>query len=125
MRWINFRFVPVPLTSPAYLGASMFRDPLRFTARCAVLLLGLILVSVPPAFANDSKAGSPGRFDFYVLALSWSPSFCEKQSPARRARNPQCNGRPFAFVVHGLWPEYEQGFPSYCRVPAQRLTHPK
>ena len=33
----------------------------------------------------------------------------------------QCAGRPFAFVVHGLWPQYEQGFPSYCQVPAPRL----
>jgi ribonuclease T2 len=24
-------------------------------------------------------------------------------------------------VVHGLWPQYEQGFPSYCQVPAPRL----
>jgi ribonuclease T2 len=24
-------------------------------------------------------------------------------------------------VVHGLWPQYERGFPSYCQVPAPRL----
>jgi ribonuclease T2 len=23
--------------------------------------------------------------------------------------------------VHGLWPQYENGFPSYCQVPAPRL----
>ena len=38
-----------------------------------------------------------------------------------RAPDQQCGGRPFAFVVHGLWPQYEQGFPSYCQVPAPRL----
>jgi ribonuclease T2 len=24
-------------------------------------------------------------------------------------------------VVHGLWPQYERGFPSFCQVPAPRL----
>jgi ribonuclease T2 len=24
-------------------------------------------------------------------------------------------------VVHGLWPQYEKGFPEYCQVPAPRL----
>ena len=102
----------------------MFRNPFRLTARAAVLILSFILLSVPAASAqnsNDTKAGTPGRFDFYVLALSWSPSFCEKQKPARRAKDPQCSGRPFSFVVHGLWPQFEQGYPSYCQVPAPRL----
>ena len=38
-----------------------------------------------------------------------------------RALDQQCGGRPFSFVVHGLWPQYEQGFPSFCQVPAPRL----
>jgi ribonuclease T2 len=73
--------------------------------------------------AQDPRQNEPGRFDFYVLALSWSPSYCEA-SQARapeRAPDQQCAGRPFSFVVHGLWPQYEQGFPSYCQVPAPRL----
>ena len=24
-------------------------------------------------------------------------------------------------MVHGLWPQYEQGFPAFCQVPAPRL----
>lgn len=99
----------------------MFRDPLRFTARFAVFVLSLTLILVPIASAQEAKTGVPGQFDFYVLALSWSPSFCEKQRPARRARDPQCNGRPFSFVVHGLWPQFEYGYPSYCQVPAPRV----
>ena len=43
-----------------------------------------------------------------------------RAAPTARA-DPQCSGRPFAFVVHGLWPQYEKGFPSYCQVPAPRL----
>ena len=81
--------------------------------------------------AQDRQQNEPGRFDFYVLALSWSPSYCEaaqeraQQRAQERApsRTPdqQCAGRPFSFVVHGLWPQYEQGFPSFCQVPAPRL----
>ncbi len=61
-----------------------------------------------------SDQGIPGHFDFYVLSLSWSPSFCES-SGGRTNNNEQCNrGRPYAFVVHGLWPQYDRGFPKNC-----------
>jgi ribonuclease T2 len=59
-------------------------------------------------------------FDFYVLALSWSPTYCQDASAAKRDVV-QCAGpRPFAFVVHGLWPQYEQGFPRSCTSSQQR-----
>jgi ribonuclease T2 len=52
-------------------------------------------------------------FDFYVLSLSWSPSYCEAEG--ENANRQQCaGGRPYAFVVHGLWPQFERGFPSDC-----------
>lgn len=52
-------------------------------------------------------------FDFYVLALSWSPSFCEAEGAD--ANRQQCaSGRPYAFVVHGLWPQFERGYPQNC-----------
>jgi len=74
-----------------------------------------------PAGLPDKRQNAPGQFDFYVLALSWSPTFCEEQRERGvRKADPQC-GRPLAFVVHGLWPQYEQGFPSYCQVPAPKL----
>ena len=37
------------------------------------------------------------------------------------ARNVQCGPRPYSFVVHGLWPQYDNGFPEYCQFPAPRL----
>jgi ribonuclease T2 len=59
-----------------------------------------------------------GEFDYYVLVLSWSPSFC---MTAERGRDDvQCartDGRRFGFVLHGLWPQYEQGYPLRCRTP--------
>jgi ribonuclease T2 len=52
-------------------------------------------------------------FDFYVLSLSWSPSYCEAEG--EDANRQQCaSGRPFAFVVHGLWPQFERSYPENC-----------
>jgi ribonuclease T2 len=68
------------------------------------------------------KQGEPGQFDFYLLALSWSPTFCAaSRERGSRRPDPQCSARPYAFVVHGLWPQHEHGFPSNCQVPAPRL----
>jgi ribonuclease T2 len=76
------------------------------------------------AAAQDQRRGEPGQFDFYVLALSWSPSFCEAATERSPDRVPQqqCSARPYHFVVHGLWPQYERGFPRDCQVPAPRLN---
>ena len=53
---------------------------------------------------------SPGAFSYYLLSLSWSPAFC-LQSPA----SPECNGpRRYGFIVHGLWPQNERGWPENC-----------
>ncbi len=54
-----------------------------------------------------------GDFDFYVLALSWSPGFCATGG-AQKAREQCQGGMGLGFVVHGLWPQFERGFPSDC-----------
>ena len=102
-------------------------------ARTAAISLSFLFIFAIVAFAQpaqDRRQNTPGQFDFYVLALSWSPSFCEasqeraqerRQEQSNRAGDPQCGGRPFSFVVHGLWPQYEHGFPAFCQVPAPRI----
>ena len=78
-----------------------------------------------PASAQDRRQNAPGQFDFYVLSLSWSPSFCERpeeRGGGGRSQQIQCGGRPFSFVVHGLWPQYERGYPEYCQRPSPRLA---
>jgi ribonuclease T2 len=85
---------------------------------------GLALLALAgSALAQDRRQSAPGEFDFYVLALSWSPSFCEQAAErGSGARTPQqCSGRPYSFVVHGLWPQYERGFPEHCQRPSPRL----
>lgn len=75
------------------------------------------------AKAQDKRQNTPGEFDFYVLSLSWSPSFCEEAAERGGRSQIQCGGgRPYAFVVHGLWPQYESGFPEYCQRPSPRLN---
>jgi len=93
------------------------------------LLISLAVVGMAaltgPAAAQDRRQNAPGEFDFYVLSLSWSPSFCEaaqERGSSGRAQM-QCGGRPYSFVVHGLWPQYERGFPDYCQRPSPRLDH--
>src|SRR6266480_6388794 len=89
-----------------------------------LISLALVVVSAGMASAQDRRQNAPGEFDFYVLSLSWSPSFCEAASErgnSGRSQQAQCGGRPFSFVVHGLWPQYERGFPEYCQRPAPRL----
>ena len=88
-----------------------------------VISLALVVVSAGIACAQDRRQNAPGEFDFYVLALSWSPSFCEQASERSNGgrSGAQCGGRPFSFVVHGLWPQYERGFPEYCQRPSPRL----
>ncbi|KXF77738.1 hypothetical protein ATN84_10435 [Paramesorhizobium deserti] len=70
----------------------------------------------PDAPETDEAQPPQGQgFDFYVLSLSWSPSYCATEGP--RADRQQCNsGRPYAFVAHGLWPQYERGYPQDCAI---------
>ena len=72
----------------------------------ATLLTGVLAGLLPVA----AHAGDvPGRFDFYVLALSWSPDYC-----AARPQDAEQCGRPYGFVLHGLWPQYQRGYPADC-----------
>lgn len=71
---------------------------------------------VPAPAPEPAGAGfgpiAPGNFDFYVLSLSWSSGFCESAAGSGKA---QCEaGSGLGFVVHGLWPQFEQGFPADC-----------
>jgi ribonuclease T2 len=63
------------------------------------------------ATAEGERAGD---FDYYVLSLSWSAAWCALEGDARD--DPQCDdGRGLTFILHGLWPQYEEGWPSFCR----------
>ena len=83
----------------------------------AVLILLVLLTVAMSATARHRKSSDnePGTFDYYLLSLSWSPAFCLSDPEAS-----ECNGpRRFGFIVHGLWPQYERGWPENCNVHEQ------
>ncbi|PRY24488.1 ribonuclease T2 [Aliiruegeria haliotis] len=69
------------------------------------------LAALAGAAMADGEAA--GEFDYYVMALSWSPNFCAIEGDAKQAE--QCDpGLDLGWVLHGLWPQYEDGWPSFC-----------
>src|ERR1043166_8878792 len=71
---------------------------MRFISR-SLIVLGLLAIAAGSAPAQDRRQNAPGEFDFYVLSLSWSPSFCEAASERGnqgRSQGAQCGGRPFS-----------------------------
>lgn len=76
------------------------------------MLAALMAVACQPDPAGSSSP-SDNAYDFYVLSLSWSPSYCEVEG--EDASRQQCESRrPHGFVVHGLWPQFERGWPEFC-----------
>jgi ribonuclease T2 len=84
-------------------------------------VFGLLLAALP-SFGN---ADTSGTFDYFVLSLSWSPNWCAVEGDARGSD--QCHPRhDHGWILHGLWPQYEKGYPDYCqtakRPPSRRDT---
>lgn len=66
-----------------------------------------------PAPVEVALAEPKGKFDYYVLTMSWSPTHCASEQGADDEM--QCrSGRPYGFVLHGLWPQHERGYPEFC-----------
>tara|TARA_R110002124_G_scaffold258331_3_gene424129 strand:+ start:1542 stop:2189 length:648 start_codon:yes stop_codon:yes gene_type:complete len=88
-----------------------------------ILALALaLLCSASQATAQNDR---PGAFDYYVMALSWSPNWCALEGDARRS--PQCaQGTDHGWILHGLWPQFHRGYPSFCqtakRAPSRGMT---
>lgn len=82
------------------------------------LSLAAALLLATPAAAEDRA----GDFDYWLLALTWTPSWCAAE---RAWDEPQCR-RGLGFTLHGLWPQFEDGWPEYCatdaRDPSRRET---
>ncbi|BAY13404.1 ribonuclease T2 family protein [Calothrix sp. NIES-2098] len=73
--------------------------------------LAIASFAIPNAVSAQNR-GTPGQFDFYVLTLSWSPDYCATNGDRDRQ---QCkSGKKLGFVLHGLWPQYQSGYPANC-----------
>lgn len=85
-----------------------------------VVVLACLLFAGLAAAPGARADGVSGHFDHWLFVLSWSPSYCEAEGDGGNAD--QCaSGRPYGFVVHGLWPQYRRGWPEFCASPAGRL----
>ena len=87
------------------------RDALR-----SILAAGLaaFLAAAASIAAAEDRGGD---FDFYVLTLSWSPTYC---ATTDHPDDRECISERRGFVVHGLWPQRERGYPEYCSSSAPR-----
>lgn len=98
--------------------------------RTFAVLIGIAALALVPVRAQErgdwpwpsdvynaqKRTHVAGQFDYYLLVLSWSPSHCMAAKPGRD--DMQCarrDGRRFGFILHGLWPQYERGYPERCR----------
>jgi len=74
------------------------------------LVLAIVLAAGTSARAQDVA----GAFDYYVLSLSWSANWCAYEGDSRNS--PQCDpSEDHGWILHGLWPQYEDGYPANCR----------
>jgi ribonuclease T2 len=84
-------------------------------------LLTLLCLMATPLSAQDRA----GDFDYYVMSLSWSANWCALEGDTRGS--PQCDpSAEFGWILHGLWPQYERGYPANCptgeRAPSRSDT---
>jgi ribonuclease T2 len=96
-----------------------------------IALLGLALLGLAAAPAQARSHGhhgarqqgarvhgesTAGRFDYYLLSMSWSPTYCLTH-PENRA---ECGGRGYGLILHGLWPQFDDGgYPEACASDAR------
>ena len=87
----------------------MSRPSLALAAAVAIALIAVYAMRGPGGSEHDL----PGNFDYYALVLGWAPTYCNSQGRLRK--DAECNGQvPRAFVLHGLWPQYQKGWPENC-----------
>ena len=107
----------------------MSTSPLGSALRIALVAL-LLAATCSNAFARHAShkqkaterdtAGQNGAYDYYVMALSWSPTFCQTHPDEEE----QCGHKGYGFVLHGLWPQYEGGNgPQRCASDAEPDRH--
>lgn len=112
------KLLPLRITALAGVFAA-----LALTANTAFAQYSPYRRPAPYSYDRESRHDRDGRsdrsqagvFDYYLLSLSWSPTYCAEGGIERRDLQCRREGRPYAFVLHGLWPQYERGWPQRCR----------
>ena len=80
-------------------------------ARFLAAVLATLATSAAARSHHQHSEENGGHFDYYLMSLSWSPSYCEAHPGDRE----QCGHKGFGFVLHGLWPQNRDGsWPQHC-----------
>src|SRR5260370_29708131 len=87
----------------------------RFFISFGLLAFAALIGIAGTASAQDRRQNAPGEFDFYVLSLSWSPSFCEEASERGSGGRSQvqCGGRPVSFRGYRPLPHIQPALPHH------------
>lgn len=115
------------------------------TKKIFIFAMLVLFFLVSAAFAKEQryKQSSTGRFDSYVLALSWQPAFCETKPDKEECRTQPPDRYDATYLaLHGLWPnrntdkKHTFGFcgvkkslrkldnaNKWCKMPSPKLTN--
>lgn len=89
---------------------------LRVRVLLICILLSLAAVALARGHGHRGDGATSGRFDYYLMSLSWSPSYCETHPNDER----QCRHKGYGFVLHGLWPQARGGYgPQHCATQSE------
>ncbi len=78
----------------------------------AVAALCAVTAQARHHHSKGAHQGAAGEFDYYLLSLSWAPTYCLTHSDD----GDECSSKGYGFVLHGLWPQYESGgYPEQCQ----------
>jgi ribonuclease T2 len=73
-----------------------------------MLMAGLSHARHHPKQNTDAQSG---QFDYYLLSLSWAPTYCLTHGDD----GAECSNKGYGLVLHGLWPQYDAGgYPENC-----------
>lgn len=82
-----------------------------YTSLTVALVLFVSLAAQARHHHAPASRSEAGRFDYYVLSLSWAPTYCLTHADDSQ----ECSGKGYGFVLHGLWPQFDAGgYPESC-----------
>jgi ribonuclease T2 len=94
--------------------------PKRRAVQVMLVVVALLAAALAAARDRVRRAdGTAARFDYFVMSLSWSPSYCLTHPNEQE----QCGSKGFGFVLHGLWPQNRDGsWPQHCSSDSRPST---
>jgi ribonuclease T2 len=80
-------------------------------------IVGVVIVLAAGLVLSREGSVESTREGYLLLAVSWTPSWCEAEGRARG--DDRCDpGSDAGWLVHGLWPQNDDGtWPEFCDSP--------